>query len=138
MGKLEPFERKQTKWEGLWWHPETNSFSSGTISLSDLKKFKGKVRIQIRKNKFFNGGENRRPNYLFTIRDSDSEAFKNLEVIHDEEDEHSTWVWQEELCGLTILEGYVCDKCGYKAGRETTNYCPDCGSRMEVGDEARY
>lgn len=26
MGKLEPFDRMQTKWEGLWYHPEYNGY----------------------------------------------------------------------------------------------------------------
>ena len=65
MTKLETFDNKQTKWEGLWWHGEYNGFSSATIDLSALKQFKGKVRLYVRKNKFYENGKNRRPNYFF-------------------------------------------------------------------------
>ena len=85
MGRLEPIDGKQTKWEGLWWHPEYNGFSSAVLDLSDLRKFKGRVRLYVRKNKFFNGGENGRPNYNFTLKDSDADVFHILEVEEDEE-----------------------------------------------------
>lgn len=91
MGKLEPIEGKSTSWEGLWWHPEYNGFSSSVIDLADLRKFKGKVRLYVRKNRFFNRGENNRPNYLFCLRDADSEVFKLLEVIDDEDCEDEDW-----------------------------------------------
>ena len=85
MGRLEPIDGKQTKWEGLWWHPEYNGFSSAVLDLSDLRKFKGRVRLYVRTNKFFNGGENGRPNYNFTLKDSDADVFHILEVEEDEE-----------------------------------------------------
>ena len=90
MGKLEPFDAKMTKWTGLWWHPEINAFTSGVINLSDLRKFKGNVRLQVRKNKFYNNGENGRPNYCFTIRDAKSEVFHELEVVDDEQPDYPT------------------------------------------------
>ncbi|MBQ1792160.1 MAG: hypothetical protein II008_18435 [Oscillospiraceae bacterium] len=90
MGRLEPIDGKQTKWEGLWWHPEYNGFSSAVLDLSDLRKFKGRVRLYVRKNKFFNGGENGRPNYNFTLKDSDADVFHLLEVEEDEEPEEKT------------------------------------------------
>lgn len=80
MGKLEPIEGKQTKWMGLWWHPEYNGFSSPVLSLADIRKFKGNVRLYVRKNKFYNKGENGRPNYCFTLKDADAEMFHLLEV----------------------------------------------------------
>lgn len=80
MGKLEPIEGKQTKWEGLWWHPEYNGFSSAAFSIADLRKFKGNVRLYVRKNKLYNGGENGRPNYCFTLKDANAEIFKSIEV----------------------------------------------------------
>lgn len=84
MGKLEPFDGKQTKWQGLWWHPEINAFTSSVLNLADLRKFKGMFRIQIRKNKFYNNGENGRPNYNFSIRDANSPIFFDMEVDDDE------------------------------------------------------
>lgn len=82
---MDVIQGKSTKWEGLWWHPEFNGFSSATVNLATLKKFKGNVRILVRKNKFFNGGENSRPNYLFQIKDSHSPTFHDLEVEDDTE-----------------------------------------------------
>jgi hypothetical protein len=77
---METFEKKQTKWEGLWWHPEYNGFSSAVINLAKLKAFKGNVRMYVRKNKYFNGGENDRPNYLFCIKDANSDIFKEVDI----------------------------------------------------------
>lgn len=83
MGKFEPIDGKSTVWAGLWWHPEYNGYSSEAIGLSDLRKFKGAVRLYVRKNKYFNNGENGRPNYTFCLKDSDSAQFKELEVETD-------------------------------------------------------
>ena len=84
MGKLEPFEGKTTTWQGLWWHPEINAFTSSVLNLADLRKFKGQFRIKVRKNKFFNNGENGRPNYNFVIRDAHSAVFRDIEVQDDD------------------------------------------------------
>ena len=89
---LETIEGKQTNWCGLWWHPEYQGFSSGSIDLAQLRKFKGKVKLYVRKNKFFNKGENGRPNYCFCLKDSKSSIFQTLEIEEDSdkscEDEH--------------------------------------------------
>lgn len=83
MAKLETFDNKQTSWEGLWWHAEYNGFSSKAIDLSALRKFRGKVRLYIRKNKLYEDGKNGRPNYQFCIKDAQSEVFNSLEVVED-------------------------------------------------------
>lgn len=86
--KLESIEKKQTNWLGLWWHPEYNGFSSEAIDLAQLRKFKGKVRLYVRKNKFYNNGENGRPNYNFCLKDADAEVFQLFEVVDsDDEDD---------------------------------------------------
>lgn len=90
MGKFEPIDGKQTKWEGLWWHPENNGFYSKAISLADLRKFKGNVRLYVRKNKYYNNGENGRPNYIFTLRDANSNTFKLLEIEEYEDADEYT------------------------------------------------
>lgn len=87
MGKLEPFNGQQTNWEGLWYNHSYNGFSSAVFSLADLRKFKGNVRLFVRKNKFYNNGENGRPNYVFCIKDADSNTFREIEVIDDEDSE---------------------------------------------------
>jgi hypothetical protein len=84
MGKLEVFDGKQTTWEGLWWHSECNYFSSAVISLAQLRKFKGNVRLYVKKNKFFNNGENGRPNYVFCLRDAKSDNVREWEIEDDE------------------------------------------------------
>ena len=88
MGKLQPFDQKATKWEGLWWHPENHCFHSAALSLADLRKFKGSVRLYVKKNKFYNDGENNRPNYIFCLKDSKSDVFHSLEITEDENDEN--------------------------------------------------
>ena len=96
MGKLQVISGKQTNWGGLWWHPENNSFSSQALSLSELRKFKGYVRLYVKKNKYFNGGENGRPNYQFTLRDASSE--NALELSLEDVD-------AEEM--MALLAGYI-------------------------------
>ena len=77
---LEPIEGHYTKWLGLWWHPEYNQYSSSAINLADLRKFKGAVRLVVRKNKFYNNGENSRPNYCFSLRDANVESRRDFEL----------------------------------------------------------
>ena len=81
MSKFEVFDGKQTTWEGLWWHPESGYFSSAAISLAQLRKFKGSVRLYVKKNRFYNNGENGRPNYNFILRDANTENDTELEVV---------------------------------------------------------
>lgn len=92
--KLKSFERQQTTWEGLWYHPEQLGFSSAVINLSKLKAFKGTVVLYVRKNKYYKEGSNR-PNYVFSIRDAKSEAPVTPDVIGDTEyatkDENGVW-----------------------------------------------
>ena len=85
MGKLEVIDGKATNWGGLWWQAESNYFISQVISLAQLRKFKGNVRLIVRKNKFFNNGENGRPNYVFLFKDAKGENPFVLEVNEDED-----------------------------------------------------
>ena len=80
MGRLEPIDGKMTKWEGLWWHPEQMQYTSACINLADIRKFKGNVRLVVRKNRYYNGGENGRPNYCFSLRDAKSESAVLMQV----------------------------------------------------------
>lgn len=89
MGKLEVIEGKQTNWGGLWWHPECQYFSSQALSLAELRKFKGHVRLYVKKNRIFNGGENKRPNYVFSFRDAKTDTGKELAVFDIDEDKDS-------------------------------------------------
>jgi hypothetical protein len=113
MGKLEPIARHSTNWAGLWYHPEINGFISAVIDLADLRKFKGKVRLYVRKNKFYCGGENGRPNYNFCLRDASSDTFKVLTVEGNEEDDDGERVYTRDEV-MTIIHGVVSDvKSGY-------------------------
>lgn len=114
MAKLEPFDSKITNWVGLWWHPECNAFTSAVFDLSELRKFKGKVRLQMRKNKFYNGGENNRPNYNFCLRDASADVFVPMEVRDDDYDnthaflgEDGNWYLNN---GAPLCVDDVCDK----------------------------
>ena len=95
MGKMELIEGKHTSWRGLWWHPEYNGFSSEAINLADLRKFKGIVRLYVRKNKFFNNGENGRPNYNFCFRDANAEVFRTLEVEDDDAEKTKSFTYDQ-------------------------------------------
>ena len=119
MGKLEPIERHSTNWEGLWYHREINAFTSAVIDLADLRKFKGKVRLYVRKNRFYNGGENGRPNYHFCLKDASSDIFRMLTVEEDEEDEEDgRWEMGDKICCQKGL-GLVYHK--RRSPRDSTN-----------------
>lgn len=98
MGKLELISNKRTSWEGLWWHPESGYFSSAAINLADLRKFKGIVRLYVRKNRAFEKGTNR-PNYVFSIMDANSESAYDLEIedvdVGEEQEEERTYTREE-------------------------------------------
>lgn len=70
MTRLEPFDGKRTRHLGLWYDKQLHRFQSQAINISELRKFKGVIRLQVMKNMFYEGGKNGRPNYLFTIIDS--------------------------------------------------------------------
>jgi hypothetical protein len=96
--KLEVFENLQTGWNGLWYHPEVGGFSSGTINLSKLKKFKGTVKFYVRKNKLYKKDTNR-PNYVFCIKDSNSPTFSELTIEEDEDAiEKSCYYDEDKRC----------------------------------------
>lgn len=99
MGKLEAVDGKISNWIGLWWHPEINCFTSPAINLSELKNFKGVVRLYMRKNKFFKDGLNGRPNYNFCLRDVSSEKTILLEMddIEREVDDDERLYTREEV-----------------------------------------
>ena len=123
MPKLESFSQMQTKWSGLWWHPESGGFSSAAFRISDLQKFKGPVRLYIRKNKMYNKGENNRPNYNFTIKDANSPVF-NLEIEPDD------WTTSfDEYDKGDFIYGYehyaICQNCGADVVLDHTFYIDD-------------
>ena len=113
---MEIFDGKQSNWEGLWFHPENNGFTSAVISLAKLKAFKGNIRLYVKKNKYYNGGENGRPNYHFCIRSANSPSFKFLDIENDAsyktEDSEEELYTRDEV--MTIIHGVVRDvQCGY-------------------------
>ena len=107
--KLKSFERQQTTWEGLWYHPEQLGFSSAVINLSKLKAFKGTIILYVRKNKYYKEGSNR-PNYVFSIRDAKSEAPVTPDVIEDTKyatkDENGVWHTSDGERLYTYSEAY--------------------------------
>ena len=112
MGKCESFDQKRTKWQGLWYHPESYSFSSTTLSLADIKKFKGNIRLIVKKNKFYEQGSSK-PNYVFMIVDSDNVKFSPWEV----EDEEKVYT-EEEI--TSIIKGVISD---CESGNGDAHYC---------------
>ena len=54
---------------------------------------------------------------------------------------HGKWEWNEsikteDMDGWFIDEqGYVCSECGF-IGVDNFNYCPNCGSRMDLDGDA--
>lgn len=132
MSKLETFDQKTTTWTGLWYHPETLGYTSAALDLSKLKQFKGAVRLYVRKNRFYSGGKNGRPNYVFCIRDAKCECPCDIDIVDTEQT--AEWEWNEFIDGLTVYEGYECSKCNYANGYKKTKFCPDCGAMMLNGE----
>ena len=133
MGKLEPFDGKRTKWNGLWYHKHNYCFSSESFDLADIKKFKGRVRIIVRKNRFFENGKNGRPNYVFMIVDSTNEKYIDLEVVDDDTEEIAEagfWDARYDPLWPGVVIGYKCSECG-QSSEEKHRYCPCCGADME-------
>ncbi len=88
MAKLESFKGKQTKWEGLWYHPEFKGYSSCSLSLKSLKDLTGNVRLCVFKNKYKKKGDNR-PDLLFMLKSSSSEIFNPLEIEDEDEENYA-------------------------------------------------
>ena len=135
MGKLEPFDGKRTKWGGLWYHQHNRCFSSESFDLADIKKFKGRVRIVVRKNRFYDNGKNGRPNYVFMIVDSKNEKWKEFIIEDDIDDDETqtdegTWEPTYDPIWLGVETGYKCSECGHRTD-EKHRYCPCCGADME-------
>ena len=138
MGKLQPFDGKATKWQGLWYHAHNFCFSSVAFNLADLKKFKGPVRLVVRKNRFFEGGKNGRPNYVFMLVDSKNKEFVELEVTDyqsahmDTSEEFAEGTWSEEYDQFWpgVVTSYKCSECGNRAAAKF-KHCPNCGAYMD-------
>lgn len=131
MSKLEVIDGKQTTWDGLWWHPECQYYSSAVISLAQLRKFKGNVRLYVKKNRYYNKGENGRPNYHFSLRDAKSDSVRELELQDIDDD---------ACCeNLYVVTGdyFECSGCGETWKVENANwiksfeYCPSCGRKIQ-------
>lgn len=118
MGKLQTIDGKMTTWCGLWWHPECNAFHSPALNLSELRKFKGLVRLYVKKNRYYNNGENGRPNYCFCLRDANASVFQTLEVQDDEdeqEEEEERLYTRDEV--IAVMHGACRDgQNGYEPG----------------------
>lgn len=77
--KMKPFDKKTSGSIGLWWDPNSQYFTSGSINLSVLKAFKGNVKIIVKKNRYYSK-ESNRPNRLAFIVDCKSDKAKLVTV----------------------------------------------------------
>lgn len=78
--KLEPISTLSTKWLGLWRNSEKEILLSASISLAELRKYKGNVRLIVVKNEHYDNGKNRRPEYLFALRDTSIDKVDVLDI----------------------------------------------------------
>lgn len=76
---MKPFDKKTTGSIGLWWDPNSQYFTSGSINLSVLKEFKGNVKIIVKKNRYYSK-ESNRPNRLAFIVGCKSDKAKLVTV----------------------------------------------------------
>ena len=95
--RKQDFVQKQTQWEGLWYHPELHKFTSAAFNLAALREFKGAVRLVVCKNRYYNNGENGRPNYSFTIRDCKADNARDLEVTDIETGRYAYFDDEDEV-----------------------------------------
>ena len=58
------------------------------------------------------------------------EAIKNAPTVDAEPAKHGRWGGEEIFPGFPTLNGYFCSNCRKRAGRKT-NYCPNCGAKMD-------
>ena len=131
MSKLEVIDGKQTTWDGLWWHSECQYYSSAVISLAQLRKFKGNVRLYVKKNRYYNNGKNGRPNYHFSLRDANSDNVRELELQDVDDDMHC------ENLHTETGDYFECSECGETWKVENAHwmksfeYCPSCGRKIQ-------
>ncbi len=99
------FADRQTKWEGLWYHPKEHNFTSAAFNLAALKEFKGTCRIRMFKNLYKTKGDNK-PTYLFTIASTtvDPSDARLLEVVSADETPEYTYGEVRELLQRCIDE----------------------------------
>ena len=102
----------KTNWEGLWYHPESHSYSSAVLNLAALKDFKGCCRMKVIKNRFKKKGDNK-PNYLFTIASVDKDADDIQPVGIKNDEEMFTYSEVYRLIRRCIDESYSDFKSGY-------------------------
>lgn len=59
---------------------------------------------------------------------------KAIETLENQKTGH--WIDYAELTGeWEGTKKYACDKCGEKVGVFKSNYCPNCGAKMEESKE---
>ena len=71
------------------------------------------------------------PNYQ--IGQEVSIYFKDTMMIKGIVQEPKTGHWTHD--GSHWKNRFICSECGYKLFEEQTNYCPNCGARMESEDK---
>ena len=79
--RMEKFSDCHTRWEGLWYHPESHNYTSAALNLASLKGFKGTCRLRMYKN--LKKGDNQ-PTYLFTISSTSEDEVEELEIQRNE------------------------------------------------------
>ena len=137
---LKVIENQRTDWGGLWYNAGNHSYSSEAINLAELRKFKGTVRIYMKKNRYYDKELNR-PNYVFTIASVKSDRFTDLSVVDDDYG-HYLYVSDETLGeGVDLDDEYVrledaidvaqglIDDCAF--GYSTDDLCVEARSFME-------
>lgn len=78
MAKLETFDRKTSAWQGMWKNGK-GYYASARLNLSDLRKYKGAIRIQMYDNKYYVPKGNK-PKFCFRITDANEVDARTLEI----------------------------------------------------------
>ena len=45
------------------------------------------------------------------------------------------WIPHKSIFGGLGERVYTCDQCGYNIGFHTENFCPECGAKMQRGEQ---
>lgn len=121
MAKKINIQDRVGKWEGLWYHPESHSYTSSVFNVNSLRDYKGNFQIIARRNRLHKDGDNK-PNMIFMVCGSDYPNTKDLEFeepieespkerLYTEDEVYKIIHGMEEYYGLSygnnLIEDYI-------------------------------
>ena len=120
---------------GLW--EQDGYWSSNAINFDLFREKEGCTRLYMRKNKHKVKGDNK-PSYIAYFGDALSDHAEQIKVEAGKV-QHGHWIKEDYYEMLTLYSTLVCSECGKQFfTRNITNYCPDCGAKMDGQIEGEW